>query len=104
MDDINQRKALFAQKIEDGRKIEVFTSMPEWQWYVEHVLKPTIYEHTDRIMKGKLKTDKEDWIQRGIVQGLQMVMDGTEGIKRSGINAKKAAKDLQEAQKEMEDE
>lgn len=97
MDEIAKTKALFAQKIEDARKVEVFTSMPEFQWYVEHVLKPTIFQITSDIMKGKFKTDKEDWIQRGIVQGLQMVIDGTEGVKRSGQQAKLSAKQYQEA-------
>lgn len=95
MDETSRTKAIFAKKIEDARKVDVFTSMPEFQWYVEHVLKPTIYQNTQRIMRGEFKSDKEDWIHRGIVQGLQMVIDGTEGIKNSGKRAKEEAKNLQ---------
>lgn len=101
MDELSRTKANFSKKIEDARKVDVFTSMPEFQWYVDHVLKPTIYQNTQDIMKGKFKTDKEDWIHRGIVQGIQMVIDGTIGIKLSGKRAKEEAKKLQEA---LEDE
>lgn len=97
MDEITKTKAGYAMKIEDARKVEVFTSMPEWQWYVEHVLQSTIYERTQRIMRGSNDSDKKDWIDRGVVQGLQMVVDGAEGLKRLGQQAKEDAKKLQEA-------
>lgn len=95
-DELEHRKAKYAAQIEDGRKIEAFTSMPEWNWYVEHVINPTVAEYIERIMTGKIKTDKEDWITRGMVMGLKMVVDGTTGFKQSAEDARKKAKALQE--------
>ena len=101
--DVEQRKAKYARLIEDGQKIEAFTSMPEWQWYVEHVLKPTIAEDTEKILKGQLESDKADWVMRGIVQGLQMIIDGTTGFINNMNTAKAAAKKLNEQIKEQGD-
>lgn len=95
MDEIARRKANFARLIEDGRKIEVFTSMPEYKWYVESVIQPTIANETDKVMHGDYKTSKEDWIARGIVLGLQMVVDATATLIEEGKRAKKSAKDYQ---------
>lgn len=97
MDEPNRLKARYSAQIEDGRKIEVFTSMPEWQWYVDSVINPTVQEYIQRIMAGEIATDKEDWIIRGMVMGMKLVIESTEGFKRQADDAKKKAKLLQEA-------
>lgn len=99
-DELERLKIRYAQQIEDGRRIEVFTSMPEWQWYVEHVLQPTIEEQTKKVMEGKLENEKADWLSRGIVMGMQMVIDGTSGMIRAGQEAKKKAKAQAQFEKE----
>jgi len=98
--EVDKLKQRYAVAIEDGRKIEVFTSMPEYQWYVEHVLKPTIEDYTNRIMSGQITSDKEDWITRGMVMGLKMVIETPENFQYTADEAKKKAKRLQE---EVED-
>jgi len=95
-DDVNRLKSRYAQQIEDGRKMDVITTMPEWIWFVEHVLQPTIEEYTHRIMSGQILSDKEDWILRGMVAGMQMVVDSTSGIQHNASEAKKKVKALQE--------
>jgi hypothetical protein len=97
MDEVSRLKARYGQQIEDGKKIEAFTSTNEWSWYVDHVLQPTINEYTERIMSGEIKSDKEDWVLRGMVQGLRLVISTTETFKRNASEAKKKSKALQEA-------
>jgi hypothetical protein len=96
MDEIQRRKLEYARQIEDGRKIEAFTSMPEWNWYVTFVVEPTIMEYTNKIMHGEFKTDKEDWIMRGMVQALQMLVDVPKSFIDTGMEAKAKAKGLQD--------
>lgn len=94
--EVERLKARYAQSIEDGRKVEVFSSMPEFQWYIQNVLEPTIKEYTDRIMTGKIATDKEDWITRGMVMGLRLMIDGADGFKREAAESRRKAKQLQD--------
>lgn len=94
MDEVRQAKARYAQQIEDGRKTEVFTNMPEYQWYVENVIKPTIEEYTQRILSGEIKSDKEDWILRGMVQGMKLMIESPQNFQATAKQAKKQAKDL----------
>lgn len=96
MDDISRHKARYAAAIEDGRRIEAFTNLDEWRWYVENVVQPTIDEYTNRIMTGELPTDKEDWIMRGMVMGMKLVIETTTGFKSQADDARKKAKALQE--------
>jgi len=95
--EVEKLKTRYAHQIEDGRKISVFTSMPEYQWYVEHVVKPTIEEYTDRIMKGSINSDKEDWILRGMVQGMQLMIDTPEQFIKTASEAKEKARLQEEA-------
>jgi len=95
MDQTAKLKARYAQAIEDGRKISVFTSMPEWQWYIENAIKPTVNEYTDRILTGQIQSNKEDWMVRGMIAGMKLVIETTEGFIRTGEDAKKKAKDYQ---------
>jgi hypothetical protein len=96
MDEVKKLKQRYAQQIEDGRKIEVFTSMPEWQWYIEHVIKPTLDDYTNRIMTGVIQSDKEDWILRGMMMGIKLVIDTPDQFKQVSGSAKTKAKALQE--------
>lgn len=96
MDEISRRKAEFARKVEDGRKVEAFTSMPEYNWYVDFVLKPTIKNETSKIMNGEYPSNKEDWIARGFVMGLKLMVDGPQAFVKGGYEAKKQAKSYQE--------
>jgi hypothetical protein len=96
MDEVTKLKSRYAQQIEDGRRIEVFTSMPEWQWYIEHVVKPTLQDYTNRIMTGVIQSDKEDWILRGMIMGMKMVIDTPDQFKKIGDHAKVKAKELKE--------
>lgn len=95
-EEIGKRKAEYARKIEDGRKIEAFTSMPEYQWYVQHVIMPTIAEYTERILNGSFDNDKLDWINRGMVLAMQMMVETPESFKQIANKAKKDAKHLQQ--------
>lgn len=93
-DEVQKAKARYAKAIEDGRKIEVFTSMPEYQWYVDSVVKPTIEEYTNRILSGEITTDKEDWILRGMIMGMKLMIDTPENFVATSDTAKKKAKEL----------
>jgi len=104
MDEIKEAKIRYAHQIEDGRKIEVFTNIPEYQWYVENVVKPTIEEYTERILSGKIASDKEDWVLRGMIQGMKLMIETPENFKHTGQQAKKQAKKLAKYQKAMDDE
>lgn len=99
MDQLDQIKARYAKQIEDGRKIEVFTSMPEWQWFVKHVIQPTLDDYTNRIMTGMIESDKEDWILRGMIMGMKLIVDTTDTFKMTAERAKKQAKDLAKYEK-----
>lgn len=101
-DEVAKAKARYAQAIEDGRKIEVFTSMPEYQWYVEKVIQPTIDEYTNRILSGEIASDKEDWILRGMIMGMRLMVETTDSFKGGAEHAKKKAKELQEFIKDEE--
>jgi hypothetical protein len=103
LSEVDTIRRRYAKAIEDGRRIEVFTSMPEWQWYVEHVINPTIADYTERILAGKLPTDKEDWITRGMIMGLKMVVDTTTGFKETAKEARVKAADLEKRIKAEED-
>lgn len=96
MDEINNLRTHYARLIEDGQRIEAFANMPEWNWYVEHVAQPTIDENIDKIMRGKVATEKEEWVLRGIVIGLRMLIEGTQGFKDNANRAKQNAKKLEE--------
>ena len=52
-------------------------------------------------MAGKIITNKEDWIVRGMIMGIRLVIDGTEGLKNQATEARQKAKKLEEA---LEDE
>lgn len=94
MDEVSRLKARYAQQIEDGKKVSTFTDTPEWQWYVNHVVKPTIEDYTARIIRGDIASDKEDWILRGTIQGLQMILDATDSLKLNAKEARKKAKEI----------
>ena len=89
MDQTNQIKARYAKAIEDGRKIEAFTSLPEWQWYLENVIYPTLDEYVERILTGVIESDKEDWMLRGMIAGIKLVVESPEGFKDTAVTAKK---------------
>ena len=97
LDEVSRMKSRYAQTIEDGKRIQAFTSLPEWQWYVERVIKPTIAEYTERMIRGDLKTSKDDWIIRGMIQGLRLVIDTPEQFKEAAEESRKKAKALQES-------
>lgn len=97
MDEVERLKARYFQTIEDGRKIEVFTSMPEWKWYVESVINPTVDDYVNRIMTGKILSDKEDWILRGMVMGIRLITETPENFKSQAEEARKKVKSLQDA-------
>lgn len=96
MDEIERIKDRYLHQIEDGKKIDAFTSMPEWQWYVEHVIKPTVDDYTKRIMNGQNLSNKQDWIMRGMVQAFNLVTETPTRFKDNAKDAKKKAKMLQE--------
>jgi hypothetical protein len=94
--EVDKLRARYAQIMEDGRRVEVFSTMPEYQWWVEHVIKPTIDEYTHRVMSGGIQSEKEDWVIRGMVMGMQLILDTTETFIANGKEAKKKAKALKE--------
>ena len=100
-DEITEYRLRFARMIEDGRKVEVFTNTPEWQWYVDAVVKPTINDFTERIITGKLPTDKEDWIMRGMIQGLRLLIETTDSFKHQAEAAKEKSKELEDGLKDQ---
>lgn len=95
MDQVAKLKARYAAAIEDGRKVEVFTSMPEYRWYIDNVINPTVEEYTNRILNGTIQSNKEDWMVRGMIAGIKLVVETTDGFMRTGEEAKKKAKDYQ---------
>ena len=96
MNEVEALKARYAKAIEDGLTISRFTNTSEWNWYVDNVLNPTIEEYTRRILSGQIESDKEDWVLRGMVQGLTLVVETTDGFKNRSQEARKAAKQLEE--------
>ena len=96
MNEIDKLKTRYAKAIEDGKKIEMFTSTSEWNWYVDHVIEPTIKDYTNRILTGKILSDKEDWIMRGMIMGIKMVTETPSQFINTANEAKKKAKSLQE--------
>lgn len=102
MDEVNVLRSKYAREIEDGRRIEAFTSLGEWQWYVEKVINPTIQEYTERILEGKATTDREDWMLRGMVNGLKMIVDSTNAFVAAKQVAAEKARDLEKRVKEDE--
>ena len=102
MNEVQRAKARFAAMVEDGRKIEVFTSIPEYQWYIEHVVKPTIDDYTRRIMSGEIESEKQDWVLRGMVQGMELMTGLPDVFKGEAKVAKKKAKELAKYEKLME--
>jgi len=97
MNEVDKLKTRYAQQVEDGKKIEAFTSTPEWNWYVDHVIEPTVKDYTNRILTGKILSDKEDWIMRGMIMGIKLVVETPETFKKSAGEAKKKSKLLEEA-------
>ena len=97
MNEVDKLKTRYAQQVEDGKKIEAFTSTPEWNWYVDHVIEPTVKDYTNRILTGKILSDKEDWIMRGMIMGIKMVIETPDQFERVADEAKKKAKLLQES-------
>lgn len=95
MNEVERMRARYAQQIEDGKKIEAFTSMPEWNWYVSKVIKPTIEEYTEKILSGKIPSNKEDWITRGMIQGMRLMIETPEIFKEEAKTAKDKAKDIE---------
>lgn len=94
-DDVNVLRAKYSREIDEGRRIEAFTSMAEWNWYVDHVILPTIDEYLERILEGKLP-EREDLIVRGMINGLKMVVETTTTFKKNSDKAKEQAKKLEE--------
>lgn len=94
MDEVTKLKARYAQQIEDGKKVAAFSETPEWQWYVDHVIYPTIEDYTARVVRGDIPADKEDWIIRGMIQGMQLVVDTTGAFKNTAKEARKKAKEV----------
>jgi len=97
MNEVDKLKARYSQSIEDGKKIRAFTDTPEWNWYKEHVIEPTVKDYTNRILTGKILSDKEDWIMRGMIMGIKMVIETPDQFERVADEAKKKAKLLQES-------
>lgn len=97
MDEVSRLKARYAAQVEDGKKIEAFTSLPEWQWYIEHVIKSTIETYIQRIMTGEILSDKEDWVIRGMVMGMKLVTETPETLKQNAKEARKKSQALREA-------
>lgn len=102
--EVNVLRAKYAHLIDDGKKIEMFTSMPDWQWYVNSVLQPTIDEYIARILEGKAVSDREDWMLRGMVNGLKMVIESTTTFKSNALKAKESAEKLEQQVKDSADE
>lgn len=94
--EVEAMKAKYAKAIEDGKKVSQFTNTPEWGWYVDNVINPTIEEYTRRILSGQIASDKEDWVLRGMVQGLKLIVETTDNFKTRSQEARKAAKQLAE--------
>lgn len=102
-DEVTKLKTRYAKAIEDGRRVEVFTSMPEWLWYVEHVIQPTIDDYIDRIMSGVILSDKEDYIMRGMVMGMKLIIETTANFSREANNSMDKLTRLEAQEKEDED-
>lgn len=100
MEEIQKLKNKYNKHIENGRKIEAFTSMPEWQWYCETVINPTVNEYIDRIMRGAVESDKQEWILRGMIQGLRLVVESPANFKDLAEGAKQDAKRLNQSLKD----
>lgn len=96
MQEVDKLKARYAKSIDDGKKIKAFTDTPEWNWYINHVIEPTVKDYTNRILTGKILSDKEDWIMRGMIMGIKMVTETPEQFIKVSNEAKKKAKALQE--------
>jgi len=96
VNELDKIKARYEREITDGRKVEAFMNTEEWKWYVESVINPTIEEYVRRIMNGEIATDKEDWIARGIVMGLKMIVETPNRFSEVADRARQKAKDLKE--------
>ena len=96
MNEIDKLRARYSQAIEDGKKIQAFTGLPEWNWYVDHVIEPTVKDYTNRILTGKILSDKEDWIMRGMIMGIKMITETPQQFTHNANEAKKKSKALQE--------
>lgn len=102
MDEVNLLRAKFSQRMENGKRIESFTSTAEWHWYVDSVIQPTIEEYTNKLLEGKFDTDREDWALRGMINGLKMVIDSTGALVEDAAKAKEQARKLEEDVKNAE--
>ena len=96
MDEVAEFRGRYLRIMEEGRMVEVFTSMPEWQWYVDTVVQPTIDDYVKRILEGSIKTDKEDWILRGMIMGMKLVVETTGSFKARADAAKDQSKKMEE--------
>ena len=94
MDEVQKLKARYSQQIEDGKKVSTFSETPEWQWFVDHVIYPTIEDYTARVIRGDIPTDKEDYVIRGMIQGMQLIVDTTGTFKNTAREARKKAKEI----------
>ncbi len=101
MDELNVMRAKYATLIEDGKKIEAFTALSEWQWYVDKVITPTVDEYMERILSGKLP-EREDLVIRGMINGLRLVVESTTTFKDNALKAKEQAKELEKQVKDNE--
>lgn len=99
MDEVDRMKSRYAKSIEDGKRIAAFTMTNEWNWFVEHVIHPTIDEYTSRVMKGEIVSEKEEWIIRGMVQGMQLLITAPSGFTDKASEAKKKIKALDDYEK-----
>jgi hypothetical protein len=95
-DELNTMRGAYARRMENGKRIQAFTGSDEWHWYVDNVLQPTITDYTERLLEGKTATDKEDWMLRGMINGLRMVITSTETFVDDATKAREQAKKLEE--------
>lgn len=94
MNEVERLKARYAKQIEDGKKITVFMGVPEWEWYVNEVLQPTIDEYTKRVMQCEIESNKEDAYMRGMVAGIKLVIETPDLFITAALDAKQKAKEI----------
>lgn len=99
MSEVDDIRANFARKIEDGKRVMSFAQSDEWNWYVNTVINPTIAEYTERMLKGTLP-DNEDRHIRGMIQGMKTVVESVSTFIDEANRAKNAAKEFEEKVKD----
>lgn len=92
--ELEARRAKYLKAMEQGRKIEYLTSLDEWRFF-EGWLLASIDEITKQIMRGDYLTNQraEDF-NKGVVAGMQMLIDGAAGFKGERVRAEKKLDDL----------